>query len=455
MAVVPTPPTNVPPAPPAPAARPRWFARRRVRPLVGAAVALVCLLVIGGLGYFIIYPQVNAAYHWRHAQKAIDDYDFAQARADLERCLAAWPDSGETHFVMARTCRRAGDTDEARVHLQEARRLHWVDGQIRLEYLLLQSQTLMTPAAEHALRGYLAEDRPEEPLVLEALTQGCLRGNLLKDAFNWTTVWTKRHPDDWHARLWRGHVFSAAWRYEWAAEEYQKVLDRNADYVPAHLSLANALLSVHRFDEALPHFERFLQAEPGHAYALLGLARCQRAVLPPEAARATLEELCTSHPDFVAGLAFRGKVELESDNPKEALAWFRRAHALDPNDLATNQGLAAALRRLGKEKEARPYERRSEVIDRDQRRLDRLMTEVLTEPKDVALRREIGTTFLDLGQVQEGFNWLISALLTDPNDRATRQALVDCVHRLGNPKLEEQYREALRKLDKGGPAEEP
>src|SRR5437588_98364 len=83
----------------------------------------------------------------------------------------------------------------------------WVDGQVRLEYLLLQAQTLMTPRVEQALRGYLAGDTADEALVLEALVRGCLRGNQLKDAYNWATAWTDRQPDDWHARLWRGNVF--------------------------------------------------------------------------------------------------------------------------------------------------------------------------------------------------------------------------------------------------------
>jgi hypothetical protein len=66
-------------------------------------VGVLCLLVIGGVGWFALYPQVNASYHWRQAEHAILDHDFAAAQAHLWRCLAVWPQSGETHFVMART----------------------------------------------------------------------------------------------------------------------------------------------------------------------------------------------------------------------------------------------------------------------------------------------------------------------------------------------------------------
>ncbi|HEV3256185.1 MAG TPA: tetratricopeptide repeat protein, partial [Gemmataceae bacterium] len=130
---------------------PGFLARRRVRPVAARLVVLACLLVIGGLGYFVIYPQVNAVYHWRHARKALDAYEFAQARADLQRCLEVWPESGETHFLMARTCRRDGDMEQARAELQQAKRLHWVEEQIRLEYLLQEAQGGAVPQVERAL----------------------------------------------------------------------------------------------------------------------------------------------------------------------------------------------------------------------------------------------------------------------------------------------------------------
>src|SRR5205085_1570220 len=131
---------NESPSPPAAGRGRGLLARRRVRPVLAAAVVLVCLLAMGVVGYTVIYPQIEAVYHWRQAQRAIDDYDFSRAQAHLRRCLAVWPDSGETQFLMARTCRRAGDLDAARAHLREAKRLHWVEDEVRLESLLMQTQ---------------------------------------------------------------------------------------------------------------------------------------------------------------------------------------------------------------------------------------------------------------------------------------------------------------------------
>src|SRR5262245_24527926 len=91
----PPPPVN----PPASGVR-RWCRR-------AALPAGLCLLALGGIGYGVVRPRVEAWRHWRQARSAAEDADFDRARAHLARCLEVWPRSGETHFLMARTLRRA------------------------------------------------------------------------------------------------------------------------------------------------------------------------------------------------------------------------------------------------------------------------------------------------------------------------------------------------------------
>src|SRR5438105_1574794 len=87
-------------------------AERRKSPLspaVRAVAGLVCLPVIGGVGYFVIYPYALAAYHGRQAERALEARDFPRAKEHLARVLEVRPRSGETQFLLARTCRRSGD----------------------------------------------------------------------------------------------------------------------------------------------------------------------------------------------------------------------------------------------------------------------------------------------------------------------------------------------------------
>ncbi|HEV3259543.1 MAG TPA: tetratricopeptide repeat protein [Gemmataceae bacterium] len=439
MSADPTPQTIVRPPEPAPTRRLGLFARRRVRPVVASVVALACALVIAGLGYFVIYPQVDAYFRERRAREEIENYDFAAARADLERCLRIRPNSAELHFLLARTCRRAGDLDAARGHLSEAKRLSWVAEEIRLEYLLLQAQAFLVPRVEQPLREYLERGAAEETLILEALADGSLAINRLSDAQRWTSIWIRRHPDDWHGHYWQGRVYDAGLRYTLAAEEFQKVLQTNPGYREAHLRLAVNLFKDNRFDEAVPHFDKYLEGDPHDPYALLGLARCQRILGQPDVAVATLERVIATETDYVPALALRGQLELDRDNPEGALVWLRRAYKLNPSYKAANQAMAAALTLLGKGQEAQRYARRGREIELAYVRVDALTKQSLTDPTDVATRREAGAILFELGHRQEALRWLVGALLLDPNDQETKKALRQCLHQLGDPDLEERY----------------
>src|SRR5215472_13071560 len=85
-----------------PAAR-RSRARRLLLP------ASLTAVVLASAGAAWAYPHWQAARVWRQAREALADDDPAQARTCLERYLAARPEDGEAHFLLARACRRQGE----------------------------------------------------------------------------------------------------------------------------------------------------------------------------------------------------------------------------------------------------------------------------------------------------------------------------------------------------------
>jgi tetratricopeptide (TPR) repeat protein len=415
-----------------------------------AAVVAVCLLLIGGVGYFVAYPQLTAAYYWRKARQALDQDDFAQAQAHLEHCLKVLPGSSETSFLLARTCRRAGDFGAARSRLRDAAQLGWDRALVDLERLLMEAQAGRIQPSEQELRRFI-ETRPgERKMIFEALVKGCLQGNFLDDAYGWCTRWTESDPEDCQAHLLFGGVLASGLRYDLAAKEYERAVECAGDrrdsplFLAAHLNLGEMLLRKGQYALALPHFQAYLQSRPHHAAALLGLARCQRCLSPPDVALATLDELPADGETHASALLLRGQLELERGHAEEALGWLQRAEHLLPQDIDTYQSLATALRLLDRKAEAEAYETKRQQVERDLRRMDELTKEIIQRPRDAVLRYEAGTVLLRLGQEQQAARWLASALLIDPHHQLTKKALAVCLPKLGDPKLVDRYRHILQ-----------
>lgn len=411
---------------PAAATRPKRRFASRARFIVGWS----CLAAIACVGWFIVRPQLSAYYHWAKAQEALEADDFPRAQAELMPCIETWGTSGEARFVMARTCRRAGDFISAREHLRESRRLGWPTEALQLEEQLVQAQSGLVAAVEPALRRLLARGHTEEPLILEALAAGCLQCNFVVEAHRWTSIWVERHPGDWQAHYWSGRVLEAGLQSELAAEAYERALEHRPGNVAARRRLAQALLRLGRYAEALPHFQAVVERDPNAPDSLLGLARCCRALGQPGEAVACLERLLAASPEHPGALLLRGLVEQDADNLTAALDWMRRAEARDPQGRELAKALATVLRLLGQAEAAQAAAGRSRHIEDDYHRLEAIVAELRQKPNEPGLRREAGAIALRQGRPEEAFRWLTSAALLQPDDRATQEALAECARRL-------------------------
>jgi tetratricopeptide (TPR) repeat protein len=412
----------------------------RSRTLLTLLVIVLCLVVIVSLGYWVVYPQISAAQHWKQAQKALENNDLAKAKRHLESCIQGWPTDGEVHFLMARTCRRLSQFDRARDHLQLAAKQHWVIQQIKLENLLIKAQNVYLPETTKQLQELLKEGHQDDTFIFEALIIGCLETNNFFQANRWVTIWIEQHPDDWLARYWLGMVLESAGEYELAVNEYRQAMEMNPTGAGLHLRLAEMLARPNPTEEAMKHYEAALAADPNNPTALLGLARCQHSLATKQVTRATLDRLIELDPQNVPAYCLYGQVEQEEDQQEKALEWLQKAHALDPNHLVTNKNLSLVLNRLNRFEEAKEAERRSEELEKQLGRLEEINRELLERPQDVGLRSEAGKILYQRGEFDKALRWFVSAFLIDPMDKSTKQAMKKCLERMGNSELVERYK---------------
>jgi tetratricopeptide (TPR) repeat protein len=403
----------------------------------------LCLVVIGGVLYLVVFPQIKAEYHWRQAKKAIYNNDLNKALNHLQLCLQTRPTDGEVLFTLARTQRRAGKIEEATESLRKAGQQHWVPSQIRLEMMLLKAEMGILGQVSKQLQELLKEGHADDRFILEALVFGYTRTNFLTEANRWATIWIEQHPDDWLARYWHGMVMEGGSQFSLAKEEYEKALELNPDGFDLHLRIAEVLMHNRASEETLTHYQAALKADPDNPVALHGLARSQQTVGSSEAAKATLDRLIEVDPKFIKAYILEAQMADEEDKTDEAYNWLKKALEIDPNDRLANQRMFEVLRRLHRDDEAREVQLHAKEIEKQLSRLDEINKELLDQPKDVALRNEAGNILLKLGKPKEAFSWFISAFFIDAKDKPTKEGMRKCLQRMGDRDLTDRYKQFL------------
>jgi len=431
---------------------PALWKRLRRQPLLLAAVVGTALLA--GLGIYFLERDAHARWHWRQAELAIEERDFAPALVHLQAFVEMQPSSGKAHFLLARTYRRARkeDFDQAEHHLATAKRLRWPEEAITKEFYLLDFQKHGRPEhSEGAVRQLLDDPTVDRRLVLEALVRGCLRADRLTEAVTWLDRWVKSYPDDWYAYLCRGTLSQHLERPARAVADYERVLRWKPDSADVKQRLGLALVQGGSdYQQALRYLEDHRQSHPDDPDTLVGIARCRSVLNQPEAARALLQAVLATHPENADALLALALVELDLDNPSQALYWLRRLEPLSesarsdemfhkllrlepvgsntttPTRLQTSyQLLATVLRRLGQEKEAQAYEHKLQQLAAD---VDELRTAIeanTKDPRDVAVWPKLATCYLRVGMKDNAALWFLRVLQNNPHDRRAHRMLAD------------------------------
>lgn len=344
------------------------------------ALAVVVLLLLGGAAYKI-GVTVWTSGHYRAALRALERYDFDEAREHLEQYLSVYPDDGEVRLLAAQTARRQGDFNEAESQLRRARQLGMAADAIATErQLLAVHMGDLTDAPQ--LAGYCKE-HPSEPgtvVAFEALIEGSLKA-VNPSLAKWAVDLWLRHrtgnADQVQGLVLRGRVYEFLQDHVQARADYEKALASSPDHLQARLRLAE-LLTREAPGEAAPQLDWLQRHKPQHPEVRLLSARLYRNLGQPEKAAPLLDELLAATPDRVPVLVERGRVALELHQPRDAERWLLRALALAPAQRDVNLALADCLRQAGRLDEAKRYQDRAGEIDA---RLNKVLEELQRKAK--------------------------------------------------------------------------
>lgn len=429
-----------------------WTKWVRRRPRTVFAAGLLLLLLGAAAGWY-----GWTASQLRAAEQALEAHDYEAARQHLARCLGVRPGWGRAHFLAARAARCSRRYDEAEEHLKACDRLGYDAPAVTVERLLARVQ-LGDSAPEAYLRERVARDDANALAILEVLTQRYLDSYQLMRALDSLNCYLRQRPHDLQALLGRAYVYERLLYFAKAGDDYRAAVTAHPDSDQARLRLAKTLLIAGTPAEALQHFEDLRRRRPADPDVLLGLARSRRRLGSAAAAREILDALLAQHPDRVDVLTERGELALDEGDVAAAESWLRRAVRLAPYDQTATTQLRQALKKQGKQAEARKCEDRLRQIQADLKRLDAISKAVMTAPNDAALRCEGGILFLRSGEAAEGVRWLETAVRLAPGYRAAHEALADYYRGTGHPDLAARHARlaapaggTVRPLGSGGP----
>jgi tetratricopeptide (TPR) repeat protein len=384
----------------------------------------------------------------REGDRLAERQQFSQAYGHYVKALEVWRWSAATHFAAARTARRAGLYPEAERHLAECQRLSGAGPgaplPLALERLLLQAQAGDMSEVEEPLWSYIDKNKPETPLILEALAHGYVRMLRVGSAMRCLGMLLDREPDNVEALVMRGWLREGGTDAEAAVTDYRRALELNPERDDVRLRLARLLVHDHA-DEARAQFDYLLARQPGSTEALLGLAQAHAALGDLERARADLKAVLEQDPDNPRGLTELGMLT-PGDKAAEAEALFRKAIAADPANLQAHYQLYLCLiQQPGREAEADAQRETHKRVETDEVRLAEIASKEMTRhPKDPDLHAELGVLYLRYGKREVGVRWLYSALKLDPTHQVAHQALYDYYTRTGELEKAEQHRMQLR-----------
>ena len=175
----------------------------------------------------------------------------------------------------------------------------------------------------------------------------------------------QKAPASFRVNQLSGEIFEIQGRYQEAAAEYRKAIEKNSAALNLHFRLGRALLlqshEPTNLSAALREFETELTLNPFDAVAEYQVGQILMAQQKPIEAAARYAKAVALNPEFGEALIALAKTKSEAKQDAEAIRLLERAVELQPSNESAHYALMIAYRNAGRAADA---ERERAVIDK-------------------------------------------------------------------------------------------
>ena len=300
---------------------------------------------------------------------------YLQARQVLEKIVAASPNDSAARTFLALSRAATGACDTARPDLEQQFASNSDPTQRRLAGVALVECDVAQNRLEetYPLLDKLQKAFPTDADVLYESARVHMR------AWNDTVFQMyQKAPASYRVNQLSGEIFEIQGRYQEAAAEYRKAVQKNPTALNLHFRLGRALLlqshDPANLRDARKEFEAELALNPSDAVAEFEVGQILLTQQDRAGAAAHYERAAALNPDFAEALVAFAKTKSEAKKDAEAIPLLERAVKLQPSSESAHYSLMLAYRNAGRTADA---QREKAVIDKLTRPPDGEFTDFL------------------------------------------------------------------------------
>jgi tetratricopeptide (TPR) repeat protein len=280
----------------------------------------------------LLLAQVNLA--TGHADKVIEP---------LNRLLKKHPDLRNAALVLARAYGSLDRFDDAAVVLEEQAKLAPNDPQLPMMLGLIYRQTKRNDKARQAFEK-AAQLMPNNLFPIDQLIEMDLLDKHFDAARQRIRSQFQKPPDAPAAHFFEGKILIGEKKWDSAEAELQKTLQLDPNFSAAYDLLVQTYLATNKLPQAVSELEGLLSKNPNSAPGLMTLALIYERMQDYSKARDAYEKLLSTQPNFVTALNNLAYLYTERLNePNKAYELARKAHELQPDDVAAGDTLGWVL----------------------------------------------------------------------------------------------------------------
>ncbi|MCA9051197.1 MAG: tetratricopeptide repeat protein [Planctomycetaceae bacterium] len=413
------------------AIRPKRRFRRLKRWLSVAIVLAVAVL----LGRSMIAGLLNDVAGW-----ALDHRRHGQASVALTVSEFLNPNSAETHFLRAVTCRRNQDFAGTRQHLQQALDLGWDGDAVRRQQLMALAQTRDFARIEGQWDQLFMSAGADGPEISAAFADLLLSRFEIEGALSILDAWQSDFPDDPGPHLMRGKILTVVRNWKDAEAEYRRAVELDSENDNARLQVAICQMKQLNFQDASKILKRLLDERSPAIDVIVNYATCLRKLESPQAATDVLQNHWSAVSDDINALLEMGRSRLEAEQPAEAVTFLKQAVEKNPIDREIRYLYAQALQAAGHQDEAQREFAYVNEATKPVLRLGQLEPALVEDPENIELRFEVADITYRYKSREEGINWFYSLLHLDPNHRPTHRILAQHYEEIGDREKAAKHR---------------